>query len=234
MLLLACGIVAVGALLQGSVGFGMALVSAPFLLLLEPKLVPGPLLCAALLLTSLVAAREHRHMDKFKVLWALGGRLPGTVLGAVALAMIEPRAMSIFLAAVILIAVAMSGSGLRIEPRRLTLVLVGIVSGIMGTTSSIGGPPVAMVFQHSGGPTLRGTLAGYFVCSATMSLIAVVAVGHFDRQQLTWAAALLPGVVVGFSLSARTAKVLDKGYTRPAVLATSAVGAVAVILRQVL
>lgn len=171
-------------------------------------------------------------MQRGKVAWAIGGRVPGTVVGAALLLTLDRGAMSIFLGGLILVAVVMSGSGVRIEPRRPALVAAGFVSGIMGTTSSIGGPPIAMVFQHSGGPTLRGTLAGYFIFGASMSLVAVVTVGHFEVDQLLWALALAPGVLVGFLLSARISRWLDKGYTRPAVLLTSAAGAVAVILRQ--
>ena len=78
--------VAFGAAVQGAVGFGMALLAAPLLVLIRPELVPGPLLINGLALTLLVARRERDSIDLFGVKWALVGRVPGVALGALALA----------------------------------------------------------------------------------------------------------------------------------------------------
>ena len=59
ILLAACTIVAFSAILQGSVGFGFSIVAAPLLILLDRRLVPGPLLLAGLLLVIFLTFREH-------------------------------------------------------------------------------------------------------------------------------------------------------------------------------
>lgn len=78
--------VAVGAWVQGSVGFGSALVAAPVLALLAPQLVPGPLIFSSLGLSFAAAMREHGSIDRRGVLLSSLGRLPGVVLGGAALA----------------------------------------------------------------------------------------------------------------------------------------------------
>ena len=78
----AATIVMVGATLQGSVGFGLGMLAAPLLLLIDPMFVPAPLLTAALALTLLVAKRERRAIDFRGIGWVLLGRLPGAFLGA--------------------------------------------------------------------------------------------------------------------------------------------------------
>ena len=40
-----------------------------------------------------------------------------------------------------------------------------------GTAAAVGGPPVALLFQHHGGPTVRATLGAFFAISATLSVI---------------------------------------------------------------
>ncbi|HRB01896.1 MAG TPA: hypothetical protein PLP26_00940, partial [Ilumatobacteraceae bacterium] len=60
---LACVIVVVGACVQGSLGFGLGLIGAPVLALLDPDLVPVPLLMLALLLTIAVSFRERAMLD---------------------------------------------------------------------------------------------------------------------------------------------------------------------------
>ncbi len=59
-------------------------------------------------------------------------------------------------------------------------------------------------------------------------------VGRFGRYEFWSALALLPGVLIGFVLSARTLLILDRGYTRAAILAVSAVSGAIVILRELL
>jgi len=87
--------VAVGACLQGAVGFGLNLVSAPVLVAIDPLLVPGPANFIGLVLTLMVAYRERSSMDLTGVGWALLGRVPGTIAGTVAVAALAPRGLAI-------------------------------------------------------------------------------------------------------------------------------------------
>ncbi len=85
MVIIAAGlVVALGALVQGAVGYGMALVAAPLLTLLDPALVPVPLLLLATVHSVLAVIRDGRHADWLGIGWAMLGRLPGTVLGVLA------------------------------------------------------------------------------------------------------------------------------------------------------
>lgn len=233
-LIAAAAIVGVGATVQGSVGFGMALLSAPLLTLLDRRLVPGPLLVAALVLTSLVAWRDRRSMDVGGVKWALIGRVPGTVVGALTLSLLPLHSLTLVFGGVVIAAVVMLAFGLPLPPKPSVLLGAGLLSGFMGTTSSIGGPPVAMVYQHAKGPAVRGTLAGYFIFGASMSIAALAVVGRFGLRELGWAMWLLPGVLVGFALSARVTRWLDAGRTRQAVLVVAAVSGVIVVVKQLL
>src|SRR5262249_50600874 len=73
---------ALGGVVQGSVGFGLALVSVPVFALVRPELVPGPMVVVGCLHTVLSVLREHGSVDWRGVGWATLGLLPGTVLGA--------------------------------------------------------------------------------------------------------------------------------------------------------
>jgi uncharacterized membrane protein YfcA len=95
----------------------------------------------------------------------------------------------------------------------------------------MGGPPIAMVYQNEPGAKLRGTLAAYFTVGATMSLVALAVIGRFARWELVQALALLPGMLLGFFLSAPVSTWLERGRLRVAVLAVSAASGVALMLR---
>ena len=223
-------VVVVGSVLQGAVGFGLGLLGAPLLVILDPSLVPGPLLAAALFLSILVALREHRAIDLRGVSWALVGRVPGTLLGAAVIAAIPQREISLLVGAVVLVAVGLVGTGARIPRTRPALFGAGTLSGFMATTSSIGGPPIAFLYQDSPGDRVRGTLSGFFLVGLVISLGALTLVGRFGRAEILSSILLFPAVLVGFLLSARIAAVLDRGHTRKAILAASALAGLAVVI----
>jgi uncharacterized membrane protein YfcA len=140
--------------------------------------------------------------------------------------------MGLAVGGLVLTAVAMSATGMRLVPTPRTVGWAGFLSGFMGTASSIGGPPLALVYQHAPGPRLRATLAGYFVIGGAMSLAALALVGRFGRHEIELAGALLPGALLGFAVSGRLLPLVDRGHTRKAVLGMAALAGLVAIAQQ--
>ena len=231
-LVVATLVIAVGAAVQGGVGFGMNLLAAPLLALIDPDLVPGPAIAAAVVLTVLVAVRERAAIDRRGVAFALTGRVPGTIVGALLIASIPERGVAITVGLAVIVAAVLNVSGVRLRPTTPTLLIAGAVSGFASTVSSIGGPPMAVVYANEPGPVIRGSLSSIFVIGGVMSLVALAAVGDFGRHEATASAILVVPGAIGFLLSRRLATLVDAGRVRTAVLAVSVLGAVAVILRE--
>lgn len=233
-LVAAGAVAAVGAILQGSVGFGLGMLAAPLLVLIDPAFVPAPLLTAALALTVLVTYRERRAIDLDGVGWVLAGRLPGTILGAAIMAVAPQRATNLLVGVVVFIGVALIGSGVSLPHSRPVLFGAGTLSGIMGTTTSIGGPPIAALYHDAPGDKIRGTMSGLFTVGLVIALTALAVVGRFGRTELYLAGWLLPGTVLGYAVSGYIAPILDRGRTRLAVLTVSALAGVSVIVRALI
>jgi uncharacterized membrane protein YfcA len=229
--LLASLVVAIGSALQSSVGFGFALMSAPILAFVDPRLVPGPLILAVTLLLVLTAVRERQSMDLTGIGWVLFGRVPGTILAIVALDAMSERGITIGLGVLVLLAVTISFLHVALPRTPPLLMIAGLISGLMGTTSGLGGPAVAVLYQNEPGDRVRSTLAGYFLIGAVMSLVALVYAGRLGRSEATLALGLLPGILVGFLCSRQTSAWLDRGRTRSAVLLVAAFAGVACIVR---
>lgn len=225
--------VAAGALVQGTVGFGMSLVSAPLLALLDPALVPVPLLVMAAAHASLSVVREYRAVDWPGVGYALLGRMPGTLLGVLAVSLLPARKFALFVGLSVLACVALSVVAWRPSPTRRALLVAGAASGVTGTAAAIGGPPVALLYQHASGPRVRATLAAFFVLGAVVSLVALGVVGQVTGHTLRVAGLLLPFMVAGFLLSGPARRPLDRQWTRPAVLGVAVVSALALLLQAV-
>lgn len=232
--LAATAVVATGAALQGSAGFGFALVSSPILMFVDPRFVPGPLILAVTLLLTLTVLRERSAIDLRGLGWVLGGRVPGTLLGALALHALGARSLATGLGCLVLLAVGISLGSVTLARKPPLLFAAGVVSGLMGTTAALGGPAVAVLYQHERGALVRATLATYFLIGAAMSLTALTAVGRLGVHELGLAAGLLPGIALGFGVSRWTSRVLDRGYTRAAVLLVAAVAGLASVLRGVI
>jgi uncharacterized membrane protein YfcA len=222
-------VMAASALLQGAVGFGLGLIAIPFLIYLDLRFVPGPLLVAALTMHVLVLRRDRSGIDSSGLTALLGARLLGTIPAAILLASLPPESTSVLLAAVVLAGALMSLMHSGGPPHRIVLFIAGLVSGFMATVAALGGPPVALVYQRESGLRLRGTLAAYFIIGTVVSLLALTWAGRFTGEEIRMSLYLIPGTVIGFLMSRRAAEYLDTGYTRVAVLSVSMLAALSVI-----
>ncbi|BBX66660.1 sulfite exporter TauE/SafE family protein [Mycolicibacterium psychrotolerans] len=220
--------------LQASIGFGMGMFAAPIVALVEPSLIPGTLIMVATLVTLIVVIREREAIDLSGTGWALVGRVPGTVAGALLLAALPHRALSLVLAAVVLGGVVLTSSGWIPAPRRRNVVLAGATSGLLGTATSIGGPPMALVWQRNSGSRLRGTMSGFFLVGSVLSLIVLSVTGAVDRRTLWGFAVLIPAALAGYLLSTLVNRHLNPARLRWLAIGVSAAGAVLLIGRELL
>src|SRR4051812_49148204 len=170
-LLLAGGLaVFAGAVVQGGVGFGLGLVASPLIAVLDPTVMPGAIQVVNVTLPLFTLAAEWRMVDWRGLGFALLGRLPGSAIGALIVVYVSTRMLGILVGAMVLLAVAVTSSALKVPKNGATLVTAGLVSGVTGTATGIGGPPMGLVYQHAQGPQIRATLALYFFLSAAQSL----------------------------------------------------------------
>jgi len=227
------GLVVVGAVIQGSIGFGLAAVVAPVMLLVNKIFLPGPMLLTSMLLTSLIAWRDRRHTHWQEVAVGTSGRIIGMLPAAFALRFMSGPGYELLFALAVLAGVVISVSGWHFRLTMRNLFLTAIGSGFVSTVSAVGGPPMALVYQHEAAAKIRGTLNTVFTIGTPISLVGLWWAGWFGVPELTLGILLMPGVVIGFLLSRYTAERLDGRHTRPAILALAAATALVVIIRSV-
>ncbi|NUT43059.1 MAG: sulfite exporter TauE/SafE family protein [Thermoactinospora sp.] len=229
VLLVAGTAVLIGAIVQGGVGFGLGLVAAPVVTMLDPGLMPGAIQVVNVTLPLFTLAAEWRRIDWRGLGWALLGRLPGSAIGALIVVYVSASTLGVMVGVMVLIAVGLTARALSVPRNGLTLTGAGFVSGITGTATGIGGPPIALVYQSAKGPQIRATLAGFFFLSAAQSLVILWAVDRLPARAVTSGLALIPFLIAGFLLSGPLRRYLDGGRVRAAILLVAAVSAATLI-----
>lgn len=222
-------IVYVGSTVQASIGIGLGMIASPMLLLADPDFIPAAIMLAVLPLTFTIAWVDRQHIAPRDVGFAVAGRIPGTIAGALVVASLSDRILAVLVAGSVLLAVVASITGRLFQPTDRALVVAGLASGFAGTTTGVGGPPMALTYQNSDPATMRATISAFFSIGSVMSITALWLAGEIGVRQLQLTAMILPGVVLGIATARLVKDYLRPEVVRPAVLAICTTAAIALL-----
>jgi uncharacterized membrane protein YfcA len=189
------------AFVQGTTGVGFALIVAPALAFVAPELLPVCLLALMIPLNLYVAWRERAALDRSGAAWITAGRFLGTFGGLWILTALTSRQLQILIGALTILAAAVTIVAPSFKPGHRAFVAAGVVTGVTETATGIGGPPLALVYQHQSAATLRSTLAVCFLLGQLISLIFLATAGRVTSAQLEAALMLIPALAIGAMLS---------------------------------
>jgi uncharacterized membrane protein YfcA len=222
----------VGATTQGLVGMGVGMVGAPVTALVEPRLVPELLLWIALAMPVVTLTRDRHAIDWRGLAWAVPARIPGTAFGVLLVGWFTEREIGLFVGGMVLLSVVLTVRAFHVPVNRGTLLGAGFTSGVTGTASSIGGPPIGLLYQHHDPAQIRSTLAVYFFAGAGFSLIGLGLSGQLESSTFWLAVLLLPCLVVGFVVSRLLHRVVPRHQLRAGVLLVCGLSATALLVRS--
>jgi len=218
-LVIALVTVAAGATVIGTVGFGMALVIAPILLLfLEPRsaVVIINSLISILLIFILFQTRRHLNL---RLVWgmALGGLL-AVPIGVLALDSANPTVLRVTIAVLILCLALFNVLNIQVPltRRRFSGPVFGFLTSLSTTTLSIGGPLAAVYVMAQRWPreVIRASLAFYFLVTGIAAFVLYAWAGLVEWDTIASIGILLPGLVVGFGLANLTAQRMNEQLFR--------------------
>ncbi|SSY68567.1 sulfite exporter TauE/SafE family protein [Alcaligenes faecalis] len=229
-LLIAFAAVLAGAFIQGASGMGFALIVVPVLALVHPEAIPGALLFLMLPLNAYVAWRERGAIDRSGAGWITVGRFAGTFAGLGILLVLSTYWLNQFVGISTLLAVLASVLAPSFTPGKKAFIATGLVTGITETATGIGGPPLALVYQHAPVATLRSTVALCFLVGEVISLAVLGISGALQWSHLSYVVLCLPALLLGMGLSSLVHHKLDQRRLRIGVLVFATVSGLAVML----
>lgn len=228
---LACaGVLLLGAFVQRATGFGLAVVGAPLLLMLEPRLVPVVLVLFGFTVSLMMVRRYWHEVHLREISVALVGRLPGNGLGIWLLLAAPMAVLETLIAAIVLFAVGVTLCRFHLPVNRVTLFVAGVLSGIFGTVAAIGGPPIVLLMHGFSPDRMRGNLAAFFVITSLLTLATLALAGQLSIWHFKLALTFLPAVLIGNALADAVAHRLDKVLLQRCSLALCTLAALGLLL----
>jgi uncharacterized membrane protein YfcA len=198
-----------GAFVQSATGMGFALVLSPalFAVMDAEEAVTSVLVLGAALCVLVVY--ESRHVGTHGLVRMLVPAVPGLAVGVVLLAALSKEWLQVGVGVVVVVAAAWQlrhGAGLR-----LSALVAGFLSGVLTTSISVNGPPLALWLESEKVPpaVFRVTLAAAFLILDVAGVALIVSREGADTVDLGALGPLLACVLVGYVLGAAGFRRLD-------------------------
>ena len=224
-------IVLVASVVQATLGMGYGLAAAPLLALVDPVFVPVPTILIGMISSAAGAWSERQNIHWSEVKNAVLGRFFGAFCAALLLAVIvDTGVFMIVFGLAVGLAVLLSVFSLTIVKNTCSLVGMGAVSGLMGTITGVGAPPLALLYQGSYAGEARPTLAAMFAIGCLVSAVALAAIGWLGITEVVMLVLMLIPMTLGTWVGRRYRTLVDRRY-RLALLTVAGVAAIILIIR---
>lgn len=221
----------VSAFVQGSSGMGFAMISAPIVSLFAPTLIPVLLLVLMIPLNIYIGWRERGTVDWPGVKVISVGRFAGTFVGLWILLAVNLHQLTLLIGWSTLIAAVAALLSPSFNLNRIGLAAVGLITGVFETSTGVGGPPLALAYQHKKGAVLRSTVALCFLVGELISMVVLAIGGKVDAHTLVVSAQMLPFLALGSYASKFVHHRLDGALLRYIVLGFAIISGIVVILQ---
>ena len=196
-------LIILGAITQSAIGIGFG-IPAGILVLLEPSMVPSCIILMGSFLALSNAMLSYKDIIKVDLIYSYSGRVIGSILAMplIFLTLGTDYYLIIF-GVLLLIATYLSAKKWDIVATKKNITIAGTASGLMGTLTGIGGPPMAIVYQNSSAPKVVATLNMFFGIGALFSVLLFVYFDLINLPEVMKSIYLVPGLVVGTYIGRR-------------------------------
>ena len=195
------------ATVNGAIGYGFSSLTVPVALLFFPNKMLSPALVLVELAINtwvVVLNRGSLATVRKRALPILIGLVPGIIIGSFLLKGANPGMLKFGTYVVLLPIILLQAAGYRrpIRAEHIAGLPLGLGVGTLYATTTISGPPLAMMFNNQGldKEEFRAALGTVRVVETTLTTIAYAFLGLFSTSSLRLAAPIAPAVLLGLPL----------------------------------
>jgi uncharacterized protein len=215
-------------------GQAFGLICAPLIALAAPAHIPALILLCGLPVMIYSIKWDWAEVRWREISYAFVGRVVGALLAATIIALVaDANVISLCVGISVLLGVAISLTNFAIAINPASLVTAGFMSGAMATLTSVGAPPMGLLYQRVSFDHVRATLNAFFLFGALASVGALLLYRLINRSDVGLMLALLPAIWLGTLAGDVALKHLTIKSLRPFTLIISTVAAVVLILRTI-
>jgi hypothetical protein len=241
-LIIAIFIVLLAGFVRAISGFGFALIATPLLMfVLDAKAVVVINTILGIAVGMLLLFHTRKHIDVKRLLLMCGGSILGIPIGAYLLSSLDSTIIKLIISILIipLSIVLLLGHSYQFKRDSLGCGISGFISGVLGSSTSFSGPPVALFLLNQGlvKESFIGTITAYFLFTGATTIGAFSCLGMVTTDILIKAAMLLPTSVLGFYIGIKVLPRINAVLFRrvaAAIVSIAALIAIVTILLQLI
>jgi uncharacterized membrane protein YfcA len=213
-------------------GQAFGLICAPLIALAAPSHVPALILLCGLPVMVYSFRGDWDEIRWREISYAFVGRVIGAVLAAYLIAVVmDKNFVSACVGIAVLLGVAISLTNFAVAINPASLLTAGFLSGAMATLTSVGAPPMGLLYQRKSFGHVRATLNAFFLFGAVASVGALLLYGLIKSSDVWLTLALVPAIWLGVLLGDGALKRMTIRSLRPFTLGISTFAAVILLLR---
>ena len=216
-------VILAAAFTQALTGFGFALVSVPILVsFVSPKIsVPVIMvLTVPVMITILIDLWKYVQLKRIWLLMLMG--FTGMPFGTYVLVNLNVQLLKIIIGVTIVCfgTALLLGYRRRFENEKIVSIPIGFLSGVLGGSTSMSGPPVILFFSNQGDEKniFRANLVTYFLALHLSIIPTYIFSGLVTSNIVQTALLLLPALIIGAVLGVKSAAGINESLFRKVVL----------------
>ncbi|MFZ0676760.1 sulfite exporter TauE/SafE family protein [Candidatus Binatus sp.] len=201
------GVALFAATVNGALGYGFSSLTVPLALLFFPNRVLSPaLVLVELAINSwlVVMNRQSLAAARGRAMPIIIGLIPGILIGSYLLTSANPGVLKFWTYVVLLPLILSQAAGYRrpIHSERAVGVPLGVGVGVLYSTTTISGPPLAMLFNNQGieKNEFRAALGTVRIVETTVTAVVYCFLGLFTSRSIHLLMPIAPAVLLGLPL----------------------------------
>ena len=161
-------------------------------------MVPSCIILMGSFLAFSNAMLSFNDIIKVDLVYAYSGRIIGSLVAMPLIFFtLGTKNYLIIFGILLLIATYLSAKKWNIVASKKNISIAGIASGLMGTLTGIGGPPMAIVYQNSSAKKVVATLNMFFGIGALFSVILFIFFDLINLPEVMKSVYLAPALIIG-------------------------------------